>query len=68
MRDLILARGAPGLSSDRPRFDGHAESEDVMRTTEKAMVVRHLANLMTYPAVGRRIADGSLTLHGWYYV
>lgn len=68
VRDLILAQRAPGGSLARPRFGGRMEREHVMRATEKAMVVQHLANLMTYPAVARRVADGSLTLHGWYYV
>ncbi|MCC4116774.1 carbonic anhydrase [Aromatoleum toluclasticum] len=68
VRDLVLAQRAHGVPSARPRFGGRVEREHMMRATEKAMVVQHLANLMTYPAVARRVADGSLTLHGWYYV
>lgn len=68
VRDLVLAHGGHGTHRARSPFGSRKELEHVMRATEKAMIVQHLANLMTYPAVARRVADGSLTLHGWYYV
>jgi carbonic anhydrase len=34
---------------------------------ERAMVVHQLRNLMTYPEVIERTADGRLTLLGWHY-
>jgi len=44
------------------------DSKDVMlRYTEKISVVYQLDNLLTYPAVKRRVEDGSLHLHGWHY-
>ncbi|MCW8821439.1 MAG: carbonic anhydrase [Sulfurovum sp.] len=44
------------------------DSEDVMlRYTEKMSVVYQLDNLLTYPAVKRRVKEGTLFLHGWHY-
>ncbi len=41
--------------------------EELLRATEKASVLVQLDNLLTYPAVKRRVEEGSLFLHGWYY-
>lgn len=41
--------------------------EKMLRYTEHISVVYQLDNLLTYPAVRRRVEDGSLHLHGWYY-
>jgi carbonic anhydrase len=68
VRDLILDQAAAEYDNVTPIFRSRAEREQVLRATEKAMVVQHLANLLTYPAVARRVAEGSLSLHGWYYV
>ena len=40
---------------------------ELLRATEKASVLVQLDNLLTYPAVKRRVEEGSLFLHGWYY-
>ncbi len=45
-----------------------APSEEVLRRTEKRSVVLQLERLMGYPMVRSRVEDGSLCLHGWYYV
>jgi carbonic anhydrase len=42
-------------------------TDHLLRVTEKASIKFQLENLLTYPAVVRRIKDGSLTIHGWYY-
>ena len=41
--------------------------EDIVRYTEKVSVIFQLENLLTYPAVKRRVAEGKLFLHGWHY-
>jgi len=41
--------------------------ENILRYTEKVSVIFQLENLLTYPAVKRRVAQGSLFLHGWHY-
>ncbi len=44
------------------------DAEDVMlRYTEKMSVVYQLDNLLTYPAVKRKVDEGTLFLHGWHY-
>jgi len=42
-------------------------SEVLHRYTEKISVVYQLDNLLTYPAVKRRVEEGTLFLHGWHY-
>jgi carbonic anhydrase len=49
-------------------FASHVRREEVLRATERAMVVQHLENLETYPAVINAVASGRLGLHGWYYI
>ena len=41
--------------------------EEIVRYTERVSVVFQLENLLTYPAVKRRVEEGSLFLHGWHY-
>ncbi len=45
---------------DRPK-------EALLRYTEKISVIHQLDHLLTYPAVKRRVEEGSLFLHGWHY-
>ena len=45
----------------------HEEKEKMLRYTEKISVVYQIDNLLTYPGVKRRVNDGSLFLHAWYY-
>ncbi|WP_294955049.1 carbonic anhydrase [Sulfurovum sp.] len=35
--------------------------------TEQMSVIYQLDNLLTYPAVRKRVEDGTLFLHGWHY-
>jgi len=39
----------------------------VLRKTEKESIKYQLANLLTYPAVVRKMKLNKLSLHGWYY-
>ena len=41
--------------------------EDILTYTEKISVIFQLENLLTYPAVKRRVEQGKLYLHGWHY-
>ena len=41
--------------------------EELLRYTEKISVIHQLDNLLTYPAVKRRVDEGTLFLHGWHY-
>lgn len=41
--------------------------EELLRYTEKVSVIHQLDNLLTYPAVKKRVDEGKLFLHGWHY-
>lgn len=54
----------------RDEMDGlvtDAERTLVARRAEQAAVLASLRNLAAYPFVARRIAQGALDLHGWYF-
>jgi len=46
---------------------GKNDKEVMLRYTEKISVVYQLDNLLTYPAVKKRVEEGTLYLHGWHY-
>jgi len=37
------------------------------RLTEQISIIYQLENLLTYPAVKRKVEEEILTIHGWYY-
>lgn len=41
---------------------------ELLRETERRSVALQLERLMAFPAVRRRVENGSLELHGWHYV
>lgn len=41
--------------------------EKILRTTEKISVKHQLENLLTYPAIVKKVNEGTLDIHGWYY-
>ncbi len=45
---------------DRPQ-------QEVLDHTERISIIFQLENLLTYPAVKRRVSEGRLFLHGWHY-
>ena len=60
------------MSIIRPAADtledpGDAPSEDYIKRLEHASIEQSLANLMTFGAVRRKVADQSLHLHGAYF-
>ena len=38
-----------------------------MRITEKISIKHQLENLLTFPEILRKVNEGSLGIHGWYY-
>ncbi len=42
-------------------------TEDKLRITEKISIKHQLENLLTYPEVFKRVEEGKLGIHGWYY-
>lgn len=54
----------------REEMDGlvtEAERPLVARRAEQSAVLASLRHLATYPFVAERVADGRLSLHGWYF-
>ena len=43
-------------------------SPEALRRVEQRSIVIQLERLMSYPMVERRVREGQLFLHGWYYV
>jgi carbonic anhydrase len=41
--------------------------EDLYATAEEVSVIFQLENLLTYPFVKKKINEGNLELHGWYF-
>ncbi|MBK8174048.1 MAG: carbonic anhydrase [Rhodospirillales bacterium] len=52
-RMLIVARNAP--------------MEDQLRILEREAIKTSLANLLSFPSINERVADGRLRVHGWYF-
>ncbi|MDE2117105.1 MAG: carbonic anhydrase [Betaproteobacteria bacterium] len=52
-----------GVAQDMPG----APLEDQARACEQRAILISLHNLMTFPWVRKRVEDGSLFLHGWYF-
>ncbi len=44
-----------------------SNKELLYRTTEKISIVHQLENLITFPEVAKRVEEGTLSIHGWYY-
>ncbi len=74
-----LLDGADGGDNDVGRWLGHAAPvRDMIRerqlapeaescACERASILQSLANLLTYPCVREKSADGELALRGWYF-
>ncbi len=45
----------------------NGDKEALLRLTEKFSILTQIDNLLTYPSVIKKINDGSLYIHGWYY-
>ncbi|MRI58099.1 MAG: carbonic anhydrase [Epsilonproteobacteria bacterium] len=58
-----------GMPAKRAALEevGENDRELLLRTTERLSILVQIEHLLTYPAVKRRVDDGSLRLHGWYY-
>ncbi len=41
--------------------------EEMYRATERNSIRHQLDNLLTYPDVVRKLQEGTLRIHGWYY-
>ncbi len=58
-----------GAAAKKIALMTHRESpkEELLRYTEKVSVIHQIDNLLTYPAVKKRVDEEKLFLHGWHY-
>lgn len=45
----------------------HKHEDGQCRAAEQASILHSLDNLMSYPWIRRRVDEGKLALHGWYF-
>jgi carbonic anhydrase len=57
------ARGGSACGADL----GHRSSAEQHHACELASILLSLDNLLTYPWLRRRVDEGKLKLHGWYF-
>ncbi|MBF0248304.1 MAG: carbonic anhydrase [Alphaproteobacteria bacterium] len=58
----IAARAFERAKHEEPCSEG----EDLLRCCERNAVLVSLDNLMSFPFIHERVADGRLQIHGWY--
>jgi len=56
-----------GAKDQAMAYVGKEDTKALYTATEKFNVIDQLKNLLTYPAVKRRIDEGNLLVQGWYY-
>lgn len=61
---LELGQPAKELALKSVSNDNRAE---LLEATEKFSLILQLKNLLTYPSVKKKVEQGMLHLHGWYY-
>lgn len=44
-----------------------AQKEQLYRATERISIVHQLENLISFPEIEKRVQEGTLSIHGWYY-
>lgn len=67
VRDLVIEKTGLDEEGLQVALRSRERRAQLLRATERAMVVQHLSNLMTYPLVAEKVEDAALNLHGWYY-
>lgn len=63
---LTLGEEAKQMALLATKLTNHLK-EDIYSVTEKISVIYQLEHLMSYPFVKKRVLDGKLELHGWYF-
>lgn len=58
---LLIEARERALAAD-PSLDG----DDLLRASERQAVCLSLENLMSFPFIRKRVAKGTLQIHGWY--
>jgi len=45
----------------------NADTDNLLRATERLSIITQIENLLTYPQVRKRVDEDKLFIHGWYY-
>jgi carbonic anhydrase len=45
----------------------YKDEKELYRATEKTSIICQLKNLLTYPAIKRKVDTNEINIHGWYY-
>lgn len=59
-----LAHGAAEKAEEKVGTDDH---DALARETERQIVIQSLRNILEYPMVKQAVADGRITVNGWYF-
>jgi carbonic anhydrase len=51
----------------RVKIEEHVSDDELARACEKEAILVSLGNLLTFPWISERIAQGELAVHGWYF-
>ncbi len=62
-----LELGAEAKAKTLDLIKDPTDKEKLYSLTEKISITYQLKNLLTYPDVKKRVDNGSLKIHGWYY-
>lgn len=61
-----LAHASPAISAAQAAY-AHLEGDEFLEALIKENVISQLRHLKTHPSVTRRLPEGNLNLHAWYY-
>ncbi len=56
-----------GAKAQAVALVGKEDPKKLYSATEKFNVIEQLKNLLTYPAIKRKVAEGTIFVQGWYY-
>jgi carbonic anhydrase len=45
----------------------HKKGDELLRETEKQSLINQIENLLSYPNVLKKVENGNLHIHGWFY-
>jgi len=62
-----LSLGEKAKSIAMIASNGALEHEELLRLTERISVIFQIENLLTYPAVKRKVDAGEIHIHAWIY-
>ncbi len=62
-----LTIGEKAKNMAMAQLSTNTDHQTLLRLTEKMSVITQLEQLLTYPFIAKRMKEGTLFIHGWYY-